>query len=463
MKTKNMMLLGVAAVLLSSCKAYHSLYDRYERPDVMADGIVRDPVADNAVLNAADTTSFGNLAWRSVFTDSQLQVLIDKALTNNPSLINAALNVEMAESQLKVAKLAFLPQVTFTPQGTISSFDGAKATKAYTLPINASWNIDLFGTLTSQKRSAQMQLLQIKDYQQSVKTSLVSNVANMYYTLLMLDKNLEIMTGMEELSKNTWDMMQLQMQLGRARSTSVQSAEAAYYNVQAQKVDIQRQIRETENALSLLLGEPAQAISRGTFDNQSLPEQFSTGVGVQLLNNRPDVHAKEMALAQCFYDIETARSRFYPQITISPTGAFTNSNGMVNPGKWLLQAVGSLVQPVFMHGQLVAGLRVAEDQYKQAYNDWQNSILSAGSEVSNALVKYNSSAEKSDLEAKRIEVLKRNVEHTTMLYKQSSSSYLEVLTAQQQLLSAETSKVSDDFSKMQAVVNLYYALGGGVR
>ena len=463
MKTRNMMLLGVAAVLLSSCKAYHSLYDRYERPDVMADGIVRDPVADNAVLNAADTTSFGNLAWRSVFTDPQLQVLIDKALTNNPSLINAALNVEMAESQLKVAKLAFLPQVTFTPQGTISSFDGAKATKAYTLPINASWNIDLFGTLTSQKRSAQMQLLQIKDYQLSVKTSLVSNVANMYYTLLMLDKNLEIMTGMEELSKNTWDMMQLQMQLGRARSTSVQSAEAAYYNVQAQKVDIQRQIRETENALSLLLGEPAQAISRGTFDNQSLPEQFSTGVGVQLLNNRPDVHAKEMALAQCFYDIETARSRFYPQITISPTGAFTNSNGMVNPGKWLLQAVGSLVQPVFMHGQLVAGLRVAEDQYKQAYNDWQNSILSAGSEVSNALVKYNSSAEKSDLEAKRIEVLKRNVEHTTMLYKQSSSSYLEVLTAQQQLLSAETSKVSDDFSKMQAVVNLYYALGGGVR
>lgn len=458
-----MMLLGVAAVLLSSCKAYHSLYDRYERPDVMADGIVRDPVADNAVLNAADTTSFGNLAWRSVFTDPQLQVLIDKALTNNPSLINAALNVEMAESQLKVAKLAFLPQVTFTPQGTISSFDGAKATKAYTLPINASWNIDLFGTLTSQKRSAQMQLLQIKDYQQSVKTSLVSNVANMYYTLLMLDKNLEIMTDMEELSKNTWDMMQLQMQLGRARSTSVQSAEAAYYNVQAQKVDIQRQIRETDNALSLLLGEPAQAISRGTFDNQSLPEQFSTGVGVQLLNNRPDVHAKEMALAQCFYDIETARSRFYPQITISPTGAFTNSNGMVNPGKWLLQAVGSLVQPVFMHGQLVAGLRVAEDQYKQAYNDWQNSILSAGSEVSNALVKYNSSAEKSDLEAKRIEVLKRNVEHTTMLYKQSSSSYLEVLTAQQQLLSAETSKVSDDFSKMQAVVNLYYALGGGMR
>lgn len=463
MKKQNIVIVGLAVVLMSSCKAYHSLYDKYERPDVMSEGVVRDPVAPNAALVATDTLSFGNLPWRSVFTDPQLQVLIDKALTNNPDLINATLNIELAETQLKVAKLAFLPQVTFTPQGTISSFDGAKAVKSYSLPISASWQVDLFGTLTSQKRSAQAALVQMKDYELVVKTKLVSNVANMYYTLLMLDKNLEIITGIEELTKSTWDMMKLQMDLGRARSTSVQSAEAAYYSVQAQKVDVQRQIREVENSLSLVLGEPAQAISRGTFDNQSLPAEFSTGIGIQLLNNRPDVHAKEMALAQCFYGIETARSRFYPQITLSPQGIFTNNNGMVNPGKWLLQAVGSLVQPIFMKGQLVAGLRVAETQYKQAYNDWQNAVLSAGSEVSNALVQYSSSAEKSELEAKQIEVLKRNVEHTTMLYRQSSSSYLEVLTAQQQLLSAETSKVSDDFAKMQAVVNLYSALGGGVK
>ena len=463
MKKINIVILGLTAVLLSSCKAYHSLYDKYERPDVMAEGVVRDPVAANAPLVQSDSLNFGNLPWRTVFTDPQLQVLIAKALEHNPDLINAALNIEMAEVQLKTAKLAFLPSITFAPSGTISHFGNhAEAAKTYSLPLTASWSVPLFGGLTSQKRSAQMALIQAKDYQLAVQTGLICSIANMYYTLLMLDKNMEIVTGMEKLTKDTWDMMQLQMDLGRARSTSVQSAEAAYYSVQAQRVEVQRQIREVENSLSLLLGEPAHGIARGTFDNQSLPEQFSTGIGIQLLDNRPDIHAAEMALAQCFYGIEQARSRFYPNITISGTGAYTKNSGIiVNPGKILLQAVGSIVQPIFANGQLTAGLRVAEAQYKQAYNNWQNAILSAGSEVSNALVQYNSSAEKSQLEAKQIDVLKKNVEHTTLLYRQSSSSYLEVITAQQSLLNAEINKVSDDFAKMQAVVNLYYALGGG--
>ncbi len=182
-----------------------------------------------------------------------------------------------------------------------------------------------------------------------------------------------------------------------------------------------------------------------------------------MLNNRPDVHAAEMKLAQCFYDTETARSRFYPNITISGTGAYTNNGGMgiVNPGKWLLSAVGSLVQPIFQRGQLIAGLKVAKAQQEQAYNDWQNAILKAGSEVSNALVQYNSSDEKSRLEAKQIEVLKKNVEDTKQLYISSGSTYLEVISAQTNLLNAELSKAADDFSKMQAVVSLYSALGGG--
>ena len=209
------------------------------------------------------------------------------------------------------------------------------------------------------------------------------------------------------------------------------------------------------------MGEPAHAITRSTLASQSLPESYAKGVGINMLANRPDVHANEMALAQCFYGVETARSRFYPSITISPTGAFTNNNGLVNPGKILLSLVGQLTQPIFANGQLKARLRVAEAQYKQAYNTWQNSILSAGSEVSNALVQYNSADEKSKLEEKQIEVLKKNVEHTQLLFRQSSSTYLEVISAQQNLLNAEISKVQDDFSKMQAVVNLYYALGGG--
>ena len=449
----------LATALLASC----GLYNKYERPDVNTKGLVRDVVSLTDTLAVKDTTSFGNMPWRSVFTDPQLQSLIEKGLANNPDLLNAALNVQMVNEALKVAKLAFIPSLSFTPQGTISSFDGAPATKSYTLPVTASWNVDLFGNLLNQKRSAQMQLLATQDYQTVVKTNIISGIANLYYTLLMLDRQLEIVEGMTGLTKDTWEMMKLQMQLGRARSTSVQSAEASYYSVQAQGADLRRQVREMENQLSLLIGQPAQTIARGKLENQSLPTNLATGVGIQLLNNRADVHAAEMSLAQCFYDVQTARSRFYPNITISGTGAFTNQNGLVNPGKILLSAVGSLVQPIFQHGQIVAGLKVAKMQYEQAYNTWQNSILKAGNEVSNALVLYNSSAEKGELEAKQIAVLEKNVEDTKQLYRSSTSSYLEVIQAQSSLLNAQLSKVADDFYKMQAVVNLYQALGGGAK
>ena len=448
-----------AAALMSSC----GIYNKYERPDVNVTGIVRDVTSNTDTLAVTDTTSFGNLPWCSVFTDPQLQVLIEQGLEHNTDLLNAALNVKMVEAQLMAAKLAFVPSFTFSPQGTISSWDGSKATKTYSLPINASWSIDLFGNLLNQKRSAQMALLATKDYQLVVKTNLIANIANAYYTLLMLDKQLEIVDNMTTLTKETWDMMKLQKELNNAKETSVQSAEANYYSVLAQAADLKRQIRETENSLSLLLGQPAQTIARGRLEDQSLPTEFSTGVGIQMLNNRPDVHYAEMTLAQCFYDTQAARSKFYPNITISGSGAFTNSSGsgIVNPGKWLLSAIGSLVQPIFQNGQLVAQLKVAKATQEQAYNTWQNAVLSAGSEVSNALVLYNSSDEKSKLEEKQVESLTKNVQYTKDLFNMGSSTYLEVITAQQSLLNAELSKVQDDFYKMQAVVNLYYALGGG--
>ncbi len=463
MKRYNFLIIGLAAVTLTGCK---SLYGKYERPAVNTSGLIRDAVNDNDTLAVTDTTSFANIPWRSVFTDPQLQTLIEKTLANNPDLLNAALNIDMAEAQLKAAKLAFLPGITFTPQGTISTWDGQKANKTYSLPINASWDANLFGNLTAAKRAAQVSMLQMKDYQVAVQTKLIANVANMYYTLLMLDKQLQIVNDMEKLTKDTWDIMKVQLQTVRGvRSTAVQSAESNYLSVQTQKEDLKRQIRETENSLSLLMGEQAHAISRSTLDAQSLPTTFSTGVGVQLLSNRADVHANEMALANCFYNVEAARARFYPSLTISASGAYTNSGGMgiTNPGKILLSAVGSLTQPIFMKGQLRAGLRVAEDQYKQALNTWQNSVLSAGSEVSNALVLYNASDAKSKLESQRIVVLKKNVEDTRNLMASAGSTYLEVITAQSNLLNAQLNQVQDDFSKMQAVVNLYYALGGGAK
>lgn len=451
------MLFAASGLLLASC----GLYNKYERPEVNTQGLVRDTLSLTDTLAVNDTTSFGNLPWRSVFTDPQLQTLIQQGLDNNVDLLNAALSVKMIEAQLACAKLAFLPSIALTPQGTLSSFDGSKTTKSYQLPISASWNVDLFGNILSQKRSAQMQLLQAKDYQLAVKTNIITGVANLYYTLLMLDRQLEILTEMEGLTKETWDMMALQMKFGRARSTSVQSAEASYYSVQSQITDMKRQIREVENSLSLLLCQPGQAISRGKLYDQSLPSEFSTGVALQMLNNRPDVHAAEMSLAACYHNVQTARSRFYPSINITGSGIFTNSNGAVNPGKWLLSAIGSLTQPIFANGQLVAGLKVAKAQQEQAFNNWQNAIYKAGNEVSNALVSYNSYDERSRLEQKQTDLYRQTVEDTRQLYKSSGSTYLEVISAQANLLNAEITKVTDDFYKMQAVVSLYSALGGG--
>ena len=463
MKIQNILITGLAVFALSGCK---SLYGKYERPTVNTHGLVRDTLSTVDTLAVNDTTSFGTMPWKSVFTDPQLQQHIQTALANNFDLLNAALNVNMAEQQLKAAKLSFLPSFAFSGQGTIASWDGSKAVATYQLPISASWNVDLFGNLLSQKRSAQVALLSTKDYQTVVKINVISAVANIYYTLLMLDRQLELVNDMQGLTLDTWNTMKSLKDLGRGiRSTGVQSAEANYYAVEAKKTDIIRQIRETENALSLLMGQPAQSIARGKLEDQSLSAKFSTGVGIQLLNNRPDVHAAEMHLAQCFYGIETARSRFYPSLTISPSGMFTNNSGMgiINPGKILLTAVGSLVQPIFQQGKIVAGLKVAEAQYQQAYNSWQNTVLKAGNEVSNALVLYHSSDQKSNIEAKQAKVLQQSVDDTRLLLNQSNASYLEVITAQQALLNVQLSKVVDDFNKVQAVVNLYQALGGGAQ
>lgn len=459
---KKIMIFTAATLLLGSC----GVYNKYERPDVNATGLVRDAVNDADTLVVQDTASFGNMPWREVFTDPQLQALIEQGLQKNVNLLNAALSVQMYESMLKAAKLAFLPAVNIggqTPMGTIATThtDPSVTTKSYALPVTASWTIDLFGNVLSQKRSTQMKLLGMKDTQMAVRAQLISGIANSYYTLLMLDEQLRIVTAMSEMSKETWQMMQKQFELGRMRSTSVQSAQAAYLSTQTQMNDFRRQIRATENALSLLIGDAGHHIERSTLGAQSLPTDLKTGVGVALLQNRPDVHQAEMALAACFHDVQTARSQFYPNITVGASAQFSNANGAMNPGKWITSLFGSLTQPIFNRGALTANLKVTKLQYEQAFNTWQNAVLKAGNEVSNALVNYNGYDANSRIEAERIQMLTKNVDDTRALYQSSGSSYLEVLTAQQQLLSAQLSKATDDFNKMQSVVSLYTALGGG--
>ena len=464
---KKIMIMMSAALLLSSC----GLYNKYERPTVDSEGIIRDPLspADTLAVAPQDTASFGNMPWRSVFTDPQLQQLIEQGLAHNANLQNAALTVKMYESILTAAKLAFLPAITLgsqQPMGTIATMHTSPSTetKSYSIPISASWTIDLFGNILSQKRSTQMKLLGYKDYQMAVRAQVISGIANSYYTLLMLDEQVRIVKEMSKMAKETWNITQQQFNLGRVRANAVHSAEAAYLSTQTQLNDFERQIRSTENALSLLIGQAGQQIPRSTLAEQSLPSEFAVGVGVALLQNRPDVHDvhnAEMNLASCFHDVQTARSQFYPNITIGASAAFTNNNGALNPGKWLTSLFGSLVQPIFQRGALIANLKASKYQYEQAFNNWQNTIFKAGNEVSNALVNYNQYDANSKLETQRVEALSKAVDATIALYHSSGTTYLEVLTAQTQLLSAQLALASDDFNKMQSVVSLYTALGGG--
>ena len=450
-----------ATALLSSCHIYKS-YDRPE--DITTAGLYRDTVAGGDTL-VADTANFGNLPWREVFTDPKLQALIEQALTCSPDIRTAALKVKEAQAPLLASKLAFIPALTLSPQGTVSSWDKGKATQTYSLPVTASWQIDLFGQLLNLKRQAQATLEQTKAYEQNTRVQLIANTANLYYTLLMLDRQLEITEGTAEILKKNTETMEAMKESGIYNTTeaAVEQSRAAYAQVQASLPDIRTSIREIENSLCLLLGEPAHAIERGILEEQQLPSDFSAGIPLQLLSNRPDVKAAEQALASAYYNTNVARSNFYPHITLSGSAGWTNSAGaaIVNPAKLLASAVASLTQPIFQNGANIAKLKIAKAQQEEAQIQFQTTLLNAGNEVSNALGQYQACSQK--VEARNMEVnsAKNAADYTKELFNLGTSTYLEVLSAQQSYLSAQLSEVSDTFSRMQAVISLYQALGGG--
>ena len=450
-----------ATALLSSCHINKS----YHRPDdITAAGLYRDTTAVNDTL-AADTANFGNLPWREVFTDPQLQTLIEQALANNADLRSAALNVKKAEAALLSARLAYAPMLALSPQGTVSSWDKGKATQTYSLPVTASWQIDLFGQLLNPKRSAQVSLKQTQFYEQAVQTQVIANVANMYYTLLMLDRQLQITEGTADILKKNLETVQAMKDAGIYGTTSaaVEQSRTAYAQVMASLPGIRQSIRETENALCLMLNQPGQSITRSTLEQQQLPTEFSAGIPLQLLSNRPDVKAAEMSLAASYYSTNSARAAFYPQITLSGSAGWTNSAGsaIVNPGKLLASAIGSLTQPLFYRGANIARLKQAKAQEEQAKIQFQTALLKAGNEVSNALYQYQMVAEKTASRQIQVNSARKASEDTKELFNLGTSTYLEVLSSEQSYLSAQLSEVSDTFDCMQAVVSLYQALGGG--
>lgn len=448
-------------MLLSSC----NIYSTYKRPDNLStDSLYRDTTATYRVV-ASDTVNFGNTPWQEVFTDPRLQDLMNRALSQNTDMQVADLTIRQAEAGLMTSRLAFLPSLSFTPQGTVSTFDMGKATKTYSLPLQASWQIDAFGQLRNAKKQAEVSLMQAKVSKQAARTSIVSAVANMYYTLQMLDEQLKVTKATAEIWKKNVDAMEAMFQAGGiTNSAAVSQTKANYYQILTTIPTLEQNIRETENSLCSLLHEAPHPIARNSFDSETFPTSLSAGVPMQLLSNRPDVRVAELQLATAFYATNQARSAFYPQITIGGNAGWTNSAGsaIINPPKFVASAVASLVQPLFMKGQLRANLKVAKAQQESAQLRFEQSLINAGVEVSNALGSYQSALQQELSRQKQVKELENAVAETEFLFSHgNTTTYLEKLTAQQSLLQAQLSLISDRFEKMQAAISLYQALGGG--
>ena len=450
---KKIILLTTATALLSSC----GIYNKYQPATTTPDQLYGEEIATD------DTTNLGNLDWRDLFTDPQLQKLIEQGLQNNTDFQAAQLRVEESEAALMSAKLAFLPSFALSPQGTISSFDGHKATQAYSLPVAVSWELDIFGRLRNAKSQAKALYAQSKDYQQAVRTQLVTGIANIYYTLLMLDEQLAITEQTAEAWKETVTSTRALMNAGLSNEAATSQMEAAYYSVQTSILDLKEQINQVENSLALLLAETPRQYERGKLEGQQMPEHLSVGIPVQLLSNRPDVRAAERSLESAFYGTNQARSAFYPSIVLSGSAGWTNSAGGIisNPAKFLASAVGSLTQPLFNRGQITAQYRIAKAQQEEVSLAFQQTLLNAGSEVNDALFAYQTCKEKTILFDRQILSLQKALRSTSLLMEHGTTTYLEVLTARQTLLSAQLQQTANRFTEIQSVINLYQALGGG--
>lgn len=449
---------AAAISVLGSCNIYKKYQTPTDTPLTAAYAAAR--------AQEPDSTTFGNLLWEDVFTDHRLAELINMALTNNTSLENARLNTEVARANLRGARLAYLPSVALAPTGAGASMAGSDMTWTYNLAGQVSWEVDIFGKLLNSKRSAQANVLKSEAYAQAVRSQLIASVATTYYSIAAVTEQLALSRNTAVLWEQTVQTMRDLKEGGRGvtEAAVVQSA-ANYYSILSSITDLEVSLHQLNNTMSLLLNtEPRTWEVSPTVELQT-PAIIRAGVPMCELAARPDVASAEQTLAAAYYTTAGARAAFYPGLTISFSGGFTNQLGQIvkNPGEWFYQLAGSLTAPLFARGQNIARLQAAKAQQQQALNSFEYTLLNAAAEVSDAMTVYNKSLEKSALLEQQVFNLEKSVEFTQdlMLYSTGSTSYLEVLTAQQNLLSAQISQINTKLTRARSVINLYQALGGG--
>ncbi len=469
---------AAVALLLTGCGLYKEIQDLHgmyaSQTEIPADayGTSKD------VKEAPTDGSLSELSWREFFTDPKLQQLIERVLANNTDLNSMRIAIEKSEESLKTAKMAYLPAVNFSPQGTLSSFDFGPLSKTYNLPLQVSMDFDVFGSITSKKRAANAVLLQAQVREEALRANLVSTVAQQYYRLQLLDHQLEILTATDSLWNASLETEKTLWENGKVYSTAVNQMESSYLNVKTQIVDTRRNIRSVENAICRLLAETPQHIDRSRWGSASLRENagnptgqrmfdseyLKIGVPAEVLQNRPDIRMANFAMEEAFYNTQAARSAFFPSITLQGSAGWTNNAGMVvDPGKILLNAVASLTQPIFARGKIKANHKIAQLTEEDLQRKYVQTVIDAGNQVNEALADCQAAREKHAFYHRQVEVLHEAYMGTHELMDNGKSNYLEVLTAQETLLNAQLSEAMNMYNGAQAVIALYIALGGGSR
>lgn len=461
---KKYIIIALAAASLSSC----GVLKNYERPaDIHTDGIYGD-------AQSGDSLGMGDLKWREIFTDPTLQALIEKALSQNTNMQNTDLQLQEVQYALKASKLAFIPSIYFSPNGNVSklwdpsgrdqySVMTSGNNKTYALPATLGWQNVNFLQLRNAKKGAQITVKQLQNAKQAVQAALVANVASLYYTLAQLDEQLVL----TKQTQSNWglylDQQRKLMQAGQSNTAAVASIEATYYSISQGVVTIEDNIRILENGLSTLLGETGHHINRGALSTFRAPAIVTTGAPISILARRPDVRDAELNLANKFYSVNQAKASFWPSLNLTATGQYTNSLGsaVINPGMMIGAAVASLTQPIFANGRLRAQLKISEAEMQIAANNFQQTVVAAGNEVNTAMLEIRSAEEKKELIDKQVNALVTALDATQKLYALSSINYLNVINAQNSLLSAQMTQITNRMDAISATIELYQALGGG--
>lgn len=435
-------IVAAAILALGSC----SMYREYERPKLhYLDSLYR------RLPDLQDSSSIAELSWREFFADTTLQEWIRLGISFNTDLSIARFKVDQAQATLHAARRAFFPSASLSAEAGING-----ESMSYSLTPSFSWEADIFGKMTNAKRSAAAAVEQSVAYKQAVQTQLIATIAETYYTLLMLDAQLAV----SQRTQKTWEenirTLEALKMAGKTNEAAVLQAKANMLDVQNSIYLLHKKIFETENAFSSLIGIVPIIIDRGTLDGQEFIEHLSGGLPAEILGNRPDVRQAELKLKQAYYATNQARASFYPSVKLDGFLRFDPSGFVTDLG-------ASLLQPLYARGLNKAQLRKAEAQQKIALYEFRQKLLDAGIEVNNALVALKTAQSMVKIDKKQIVHLQAAVWNTQLLMKHGNTNYLEVLTAQQKLLQAELSEISDRYEEIRSVINLYHALGGGYK